>query len=95
MAVTAEPLLSLTELAQQLGRSRRTLDRLARAGEIPVVRIGRRYFFRLGDVEAWIRAHTVTPAPAHTPPSATRRSVRDELADFGLREEDGDAVNLT
>lgn len=84
-----EPLLSLTELAQQLRRPRGWVDRLVRRGEIPHVRLGRQYFFRPSEVETWIAAHTVTPARA----AGKSRAVRDELKDFGLTAEDLDAVH--
>jgi excisionase family DNA binding protein len=44
-------LLSSGEVATALGVSRDVVRRLANAGEIPVVRLGRNYRFRRSDVE--------------------------------------------
>lgn len=83
-----EPLLSLTELAAQLQRPRMWIWRLVHAGQIPFVKIGRSYYFRVSEVEHWISQQTATPQPR---PRA--RSLGDELKMFGLSKDDFDAVN--
>jgi excisionase family DNA binding protein len=43
-------------VAERLGISRQTLDRLVKAGALPVVRLDRRRRFLPEDVEALVRA---------------------------------------
>lgn len=50
----ADDLLTPEEAAGRLKISTRTLRRLARRGEIAVVRIGRAIRFRGQDIDAWI-----------------------------------------
>jgi excisionase family DNA binding protein len=53
-------LLRRTEVADQLGISRRTLDRLVRGGALPVVRIDRMPRFLPEDVQALIQSRRTT-----------------------------------
>jgi hypothetical protein len=62
----SEPILSefLTaeELAAELRRNPRTLDRWRRLGEgPPVTKLGRRTIYRRTSVQAWIRAREQSP----------------------------------
>ena len=51
------PMLSADDLAARLGVSRRTVDGLDAAGDLPpALRIGRQRRWDRGAVEAWIRA---------------------------------------
>jgi len=47
-------LRSVGEAAELLGVSRRALYRAAKAGKVPAVRIGRRYFFSARALRAWL-----------------------------------------
>jgi excisionase family DNA binding protein len=49
-------LLGRSEVAERLGISRQTLDRLVRAGALPVVRLDRRRRFLPEDVEALVQS---------------------------------------
>jgi excisionase family DNA binding protein len=52
-----EHLLSKQEVCKRLGCSLRTLDRMIRAGDLPVVQVGRRVLLRESTVNEWIRNH--------------------------------------
>ena len=47
-------LMSITELAQYLSISRRTIHRKLKTGEIPRVRIGNLWKFSKDDIDIWI-----------------------------------------
>lgn len=49
-----EPLLSDTQVGKLLGLHPKTVQRLARAGEIPAVRIGRYWRYRASALNAYI-----------------------------------------
>jgi excisionase family DNA binding protein len=54
-------LLGRSEVAALLGISRQTLDRLVKAGSLPVVRLDRRPRFLPEDVDAFVRSRRKTP----------------------------------
>jgi excisionase family DNA binding protein len=65
MSTQSSPrLLRRSEVAELLGVSNRQLDRLVRAGLIPVIRFDRRPRFRAEDVDAFVTARRVTPREA-------------------------------
>lgn len=49
-----EPLLSDVRAGELLGLHPKTVQRLARQGELPAVRIGRYWRFRASSLNAWI-----------------------------------------
>jgi excisionase family DNA binding protein len=50
-----EPLLSASQAAQLLGGMHtKTIQRMARAGEVPGHRIGRAWFFRASELNQWL-----------------------------------------
>ena len=49
-----EPLLDDKQAGEMLGLHPKTLQRLARQGEIPAIRIGRYWRFRASSLNAWI-----------------------------------------
>jgi excisionase family DNA binding protein len=52
-----EPLLNDEAAARLLGGLHvKTLQRMARKGEIPAHKIGRYWFFRLSEIEAWLHS---------------------------------------
>ncbi len=67
--------MTAQEVAEYLGLAVETIYRKARAGEIPAMRIGRRWRFVREALEAWVRGETQVPE--------TRRPLsRDELPKF-------------
>lgn len=60
-------LISISQLSQQLGISRRSIDRFIERGELPSLKLGRRRLVRLADVSAWLDGHiaTASAGPAH------------------------------
>jgi len=68
------PLLTRDQAAALLNVSVTSLDRLTRAGRIPVVRVTTRSVrFRLTDVEAFIHAQVVDHQPMRAPRAASAR----------------------
>lgn len=53
--LTFEPLLSDVEAAELLGLHPKTLQRMARQGDIPAIRVGRYWRFRASELDEWIR----------------------------------------
>ena len=49
-----EPLLDEKQAGEMLGLHPKTLQRLARQGEIPAIRIGRYWRFRASSLNVWI-----------------------------------------
>jgi excisionase family DNA binding protein len=49
-----EPLLSDTQAGELLGLHPKTVQRLARSGEIPAIRIGRYWRFRASELNEWL-----------------------------------------
>ena len=49
-----EPLLSDVQAGELLGLHPKTVQRLARAGDIPAIRIGRYWRFRASDLNDWL-----------------------------------------
>jgi excisionase family DNA binding protein len=55
-AAAARPMLTRDDTAAYLAVSKRTLDRLVQAGEIPTYRISGHRRFRIEDIERFIRS---------------------------------------
>lgn len=55
---TFEPLLDRVEAAQLLRIHPKTLQRMAREGQISGIQIGKLWRFRASDLEAWLRIKT-------------------------------------
>ncbi len=53
---TFEPLLDSEQAAVLIGINPKTLQRYARNGEVPALRIGKLWRFRKSDLDAWIRS---------------------------------------
>jgi excisionase family DNA binding protein len=51
---TFEPLLDDKQVGELLGLHSKTVQRLARDGEIPSIRIGRKWRYRATALEAWL-----------------------------------------
>lgn len=50
-----EPLLRVPEAAKLLGVHEKTIQAMARAGEIPSVKLGKYWYFRASSLDAWFR----------------------------------------
>lgn len=55
------PLLTIDELAAELGLAKATLREWCWQKRIPYVKLGRAVRFRREEIEAWLRAHAVAP----------------------------------
>ncbi len=67
-----EPLMSDAEAAQFLGGlHRKTVQRMARRGELPAFRIGRYWRFRASELSAWLVLHST----GQNPPAQTRKEI--------------------
>jgi excisionase family DNA binding protein len=53
-----EPLLSEIDAGKLLGLHPKTVQRLARKGELPAIRVGRYWRFRASRLNAWIDVHS-------------------------------------
>ena len=53
---TFEPLLSAEEAAAYLRIHTKTLQKFAREGQVPCVRMGKYWRFRLSALDVWVRA---------------------------------------
>ena len=51
-----EPLLSERQVSQLLGLHAKTVQRMARRGELPAIRIGRYWRFRASELNAWLES---------------------------------------
>ena len=59
--VSFEPLLDDGQAAELLGIHPKTLQRLARMGEIPAHRVGRFWRYRASELDAWLRGPMNSP----------------------------------
>jgi excisionase family DNA binding protein len=57
MQTEFEPLITSEKAAELLGIHLKTLQRMARSGRIPAVRIGKFWRFRKSDLDSWVRAN--------------------------------------
>ncbi|MBN2147904.1 MAG: helix-turn-helix domain-containing protein [Anaerolineales bacterium] len=53
--VNTEPLLTVEEVARYLRLQPGTVRGMARRGELPVVKVGRRWRFKRSQIESWLR----------------------------------------
>jgi len=75
-----QALMNAEEVAEWLGLSVETVYRKARAGEIPALRVGRRWRFVRGALERWAAGEEPWPG-IHQP---RRRLSKDELPEFAV-----------
>jgi len=54
--IALEKLLTVVELADLLQLNAKTVERMARAGRLPSVRVGGRVRFRPSDIASWMAA---------------------------------------
>jgi excisionase family DNA binding protein len=70
MAEMRTDMLTKPEAWRYLRVSRATLDRLMAAGTLPVIKLGRRVFFRRAALEAFLQAHESRRGPAAEAPAS-------------------------
>ncbi len=67
-----ETFLTTDEVIEYLKVHRRIIYRLAKAGKIPAVRVGRQWRFRKTDIDAWLereRSHSISPMVSSATPA--------------------------
>lgn len=58
-----EPLLTVEQAAYLLGGMHpKTLMRMARAGEVPAVKLGRYWYFRASSLNTWVELSSTRPS---------------------------------
>jgi excisionase family DNA binding protein len=57
---TAEPVIDSEEAARFLNINPKTLQKMARSGEVPGYRIGRLWKFRISDLDGWLRSKVIS-----------------------------------
>lgn len=57
--LNTEPLLTVDEVARYLRLQPGTVRGMARRGELPVVKVGRRWRFKHSQIERWLRDNMV------------------------------------
>lgn len=71
--MTFEPLMSAVEAAQFLGGLHvKTVQRMARRGELPAYRIGRYWFFRASALDQWLKLQS----QCQNPLAQTRKGIQ-------------------
>jgi len=69
-----EPLLNDVEAAQFLGGLHaKSVQRMARRGEIPAYRIGKYWRYRASELSAWLVLHSTGQ---NNPPAQTRKGIQ-------------------
>ena len=58
-----EPLLNTEQAASLLGIHPKTLQKLARKGKVPAIRIGDLWRFRATELDLWVRAAVSSSPP--------------------------------
>ena len=59
-AATLEPVVDSEEAARFLNINPKTLQKMARNGEVPGYRIGKLWKFRISDLDAWLRSKVIS-----------------------------------
>jgi len=58
--VALEPVVDSEEAARFLNINPKTLQKMARNGEVPGYRIGKLWKFRISDLDAWLRSKVIS-----------------------------------
>lgn len=58
--VEFEPVVDSEEAAQFLNINPKTLQKMARNGEVPAYRIGKLWKFRISDLDEWLRSKVIS-----------------------------------
>ena len=67
MSYEFEPLIDSDEAAGLLGIHPKTLQRIARSGQVPAIRVGKFWRFRKGELNAWLGSGVQYPRYAYRP----------------------------
>jgi excisionase family DNA binding protein len=59
-AAPLEPVVDSEEAARFLNINPKTLQKMARSGEVPGYRIGKLWKFRISDLDAWLRSKVIS-----------------------------------
>jgi excisionase family DNA binding protein len=59
IGLNTEPMLTTEEVARYLRLQPGTVRGMARRGELPVVKVGRRWRFKRSQIEGWLRNNMV------------------------------------
>ena len=62
--MTAEPWVSVDEVAKHLGVVKDSIYRWIEGRDLPAHRVGRLWKFKLSQVDAWVKAGGAGPAPS-------------------------------
>lgn len=62
-AVALEPVVDSEEAVRFLKINSKTLQRMARNGDLPGYRIGKLWKFRISDLDAWLRSKVTAGTP--------------------------------
>jgi excisionase family DNA binding protein len=60
MDTSSESLMTVADVATWLRVERQTVERWARRGRVPAIRLEGRYRFRREEVEAWLRTREIS-----------------------------------
>ena len=68
--MTIEPFLTTDDVVAHLKVDRITVYRMAGAGKIPAVRVGRQWRFRKSEIDAWLARQESANVPSPLTPTA-------------------------
>ncbi|MBI5446672.1 MAG: helix-turn-helix domain-containing protein [Deltaproteobacteria bacterium] len=75
--MTAEPWVSVEEVAKHLGVAKDSIYRWIEGKGLPARRVGRLWKFKLSEVDAWVRAGGAEIGPGSRDDDAERRGSRN------------------
>jgi excisionase family DNA binding protein len=71
-----EPLLNDSEAARFLGGVHpKTVQRMARRGEVPHYRVGKYYRYRASELDAWLQSQVHSASQNQNPPAQNRKEI--------------------
>ena len=68
------PYLSVSQVAEQLGKAPKTIYRYIRERGLPSYKVGNTHLIRPDDLRRWIESHPVRPSPHQARPRSHRRT---------------------
>lgn len=80
--MSLSPVMNVREVARYVKLSESTIRTLIRLGEIPYVKIRRRYIFHSEQIDRWLMANAVVPKPCGSDEDATAREVGRIVSDL-------------
>lgn len=74
--IAYEPLLNDSEAARFLGGLHpKTVQRMARRGEVPHYRVGKYYRYRASELDAWLQLRVHSASQNQNPPAPNRKEI--------------------